>query len=104
MNTVSGDTCNPLRMKSQSSSISFFSCLRMLIRFTPFGGLNFCCTRKNQIIVPIIAPGLEHHLTMNEDPITECLVQGKGHILRDGPGPCSRLTWFCTLNHHTPPP
>jgi hypothetical protein len=74
MNTVSGDTCFPLRRKIQSSSINFFSCLLMLIPFTPFGDLNFCCTQENQIIVSIIAPSLEHHLTMNEDPITECLV------------------------------
>jgi hypothetical protein len=75
MNMVSGDTCFPLRRKSQSSSIDFFSYLLMLIHFTPFGDLNFCCTRENQIIVPIIAPSLEHHLTLNEDPITKCLVR-----------------------------
>jgi hypothetical protein len=46
----------------------------MLILFTPFGDLNLCCTRENRIIVPIIALGLENHLTMNDDPITECLV------------------------------
>jgi hypothetical protein len=55
--------------------------------FYPFRDLNFCCTRENRIIVPIIAPGLEHHLTINNDPVAECLVQEKGHILRDGPGP-----------------
>jgi hypothetical protein len=81
----------PIVKKSQSSSIDFFSYLLMLIHFTPFGDLNFCCTRENQIIVPIIAPNLEHHLTMNEDPITECLVQGNDHILRGGSRPCSRL-------------
>jgi hypothetical protein len=74
MNTVLGETCIPLRRKSQSSSIGFFFCLRMLILFTPFGDLNLCCTRENRIIVPIIALGLENHLTMNDDPITECLV------------------------------
>jgi hypothetical protein len=46
----------------------------MFIPFTPFKDLNFYCSQENQIIVSIIAPGLEHHLTMNEDPITECLV------------------------------
>jgi hypothetical protein len=51
--------------------------------------------------VPIIAPSLEHHLTMNEDLITECLVQGKGHILMGSLGSCSRLTWSCTLSQHT---
>jgi hypothetical protein len=61
----------PIVRKSQSSSIGFFSYLRMLILFTPFEDLNFYCTQENKIIVLIIVPGLEHHLTVNEDQITE---------------------------------
>jgi hypothetical protein len=63
----------------------------MLFPFTPVDDLNFCCTHEIQIIVLIIAPALEHHLIMNEDPITEFLLQGKDHILRGGPVPCNRL-------------
>jgi hypothetical protein len=91
MNTISSDTCIPLQRKSQSSSIGFFSSLCILFPFTPFGDLRFCRTHENQIIVPIIAPGLERHLIMNEDLITGCLVQGKDHILKGGLVPCIRL-------------
>jgi hypothetical protein len=76
----------------------------MLFPFTSFGDLRFYRTHENQIIVHIIAPGLERPWIMNEDSITGCLVQGKDHILMGGPGPCSRLAWSCTLSPHTPPP
>jgi hypothetical protein len=52
----------------------FLSCLRMLFPSTPSVDLNFYCNHETRIIVPILAPGLEHHLIMNEDPITKCLV------------------------------
>jgi hypothetical protein len=56
------------------SSIDFFSCLHMLFSSTPSVDLNFCCDHETQIIVSIFTPGWEHHLIMNEVPVTKCLV------------------------------
>jgi hypothetical protein len=82
----------------------FLSLFTHVVSLYPFRDLNFCCTHETRIIVHIITPGLEHHLIMNEDSITECLVQGKDHILRGGLRPCSRLAGSSTLSLHAPPP
>jgi hypothetical protein len=50
----------------------------MLFPSTLSVDLNFYCNHETRIIVPIFAPGLEHLLIKNKDPITKSLVQGKG--------------------------
>ena len=55
INSVSGVTFIRLRRKNQSSSINFFSCLRMLFPSTPSVDLNFCCNHETRIIVPFCA-------------------------------------------------
>jgi hypothetical protein len=50
----------------------------MLFPSTPFVALNFYCNYETRIIVPSFAPGLEHHLIMNKDPIAKSLVYGEG--------------------------